>query len=201
VPRSEDARQALSPPLFFISLPGGEIQACAALSPGAVLAWCGNSQNTGGLPASLTVTRTDRSVYYVGGAMEDTGQLRVGLNAPRQAATGHIERVKRAQRVGTERNVESGPTFPHTPVRLIRLRDVRYRTGLSRTTIWRLERRNAFPKHRQISSNAVGWIEHEVTAWIESRAMVPDVQSQQSHSQEGRVTIMQRAAHRRLHRR
>lgn len=53
--------------------------------------------------------------------------------------------------------------------RLLRLRDVCHRTGLSRTTIWRLEQRGAFPSHRQISPNAVGWLEREVTDWIESR--------------------------------
>jgi prophage regulatory protein len=102
--------------------------------------------------------------------MEDTGQLRVGSNTPRQAISER-ERVKRTQSGGNDHNAGSRSTVSHTPVRLIRLRDVCYRTGLSRTTIWRLERRNAFPKHRQISSNTVGWIEHEVTAWIESRAM------------------------------
>lgn len=126
-------------------------------------------------PATLPLhlrSLMDRSVYDMGGAMEDTGQLRVGSNTPRQA-TSQRERVKRTQRGGNDHNAESRSTVSHTPVRLIRLRDVCYRTGLSRTTIWRLERRNAFPKHRQISSNTVGWIEHEVTAWIESRAMGP----------------------------
>ena len=36
---------------------------------------------------------------------------------------------------------------------------VRDRTGLSRSTIWRLERRGTFPMHRRISLNAVGWLE------------------------------------------
>lgn len=112
--------------------------------------------------------------------MEDAWQLDGGSNAPRQG-TSHGERGKRTQRVSNERNTESRPAVSHTPVRLIRLRDVCHRTGLSRTTIWRLERRNAFPKHRQISPNTVGWIEHEVTAWIESRAMGPVAQGPPSH--------------------
>ncbi len=41
------------------------------------------------------------------------------------------------------------------PLRFIRLKAVRDRTGLSRSTIWRLERRGDFPPHRQISANAV----------------------------------------------
>ena len=46
---------------------------------------------------------------------------------------------------------------------------VRDRTGLSRSTIWRLERRR-FPKHRQLSANAVGWLEAEIDDWVRSRA-------------------------------
>lgn len=54
-------------------------------------------------------------------------------------------------------------------IRVLRFQSVRERTGLSRTTVWRLERRGAFPRHRRISLNAVGWLEHEVDAWISSR--------------------------------
>jgi len=42
------------------------------------------------------------------------------------------------------------------PLRLIRFSPVRDRTGLSRSTIWRLERHGAFPTHRRMSPNAVG---------------------------------------------
>jgi len=51
-------------------------------------------------------------------------------------------------------------------LRLLRFPEVRARTGLSRSTIWRLQQRGKFPKHRQISSNAVAWLEHEVDGWI-----------------------------------
>jgi prophage regulatory protein len=50
--------------------------------------------------------------------------------------------------------------------RLLRFPDVRRCTGLSRSTIWRLERRGDFPKHRRISANAVAWAENEVLEWI-----------------------------------
>jgi prophage regulatory protein len=55
------------------------------------------------------------------------------------------------------------------PLRFLRFTTIRERTGLSRSTIWRLERRGAFPRHRRISTNAVGWLEHEVDEWVESR--------------------------------
>lgn len=54
-------------------------------------------------------------------------------------------------------------------VKFLRFPDVRERTGLSRSTIWRLERHGVFPKHRQISANAVAWVEEEVVAWIQSK--------------------------------
>ena len=52
--------------------------------------------------------------------------------------------------------------------RLLGALEVKSRTGLSRTTLWRLERANEFPARRQISPNRVGWFEHEVDAWVAS---------------------------------
>ena len=51
--------------------------------------------------------------------------------------------------------------------KLLRFPAVRERTGLSRSTIWRLERRGEFPKHHRISLNVVAWVEEDVTNWIE----------------------------------
>jgi prophage regulatory protein len=45
----------------------------------------------------------------------------------------------------------------------------RERTGLSRTTIWRLERHGKFPKHRRISANTAAWVEDEAMTWIQSK--------------------------------
>jgi prophage regulatory protein len=55
------------------------------------------------------------------------------------------------------------------PIRLLRFPVVRERTGLSRSTIWRLERRGEFPKHYRIAPNVVAWSEQEVSNWIEER--------------------------------
>ena len=55
------------------------------------------------------------------------------------------------------------------PLKFLRFPAVRARTGLSRTTIWRLERQGEFPRHRRISKNAVAWAEHEVSDWICSK--------------------------------
>ena len=54
--------------------------------------------------------------------------------------------------------------------RFIRDPECRQITGLSRTTRWRLERAGQFPKRRQISPNAVAWLESEVQEWLRDRA-------------------------------
>jgi len=58
---------------------------------------------------------------------------------------------------------------PVAPTKLLRFAAVHERTGLSRSTIWRLERRGEFPKHRRIAPNIVAWSEHEVSRWIDER--------------------------------
>lgn len=53
---------------------------------------------------------------------------------------------------------------------IIRKAEVRKRTGLSDTTIWRLEKAGDFPRRIQITdSGLVGWIEAEVEGWVHER--------------------------------
>ena len=54
-------------------------------------------------------------------------------------------------------------------LRMLRFPAVHDRTGLSRTTVWRLERAGEFPRHRRLSANTVAWAEDEVDAWIRER--------------------------------
>jgi prophage regulatory protein len=81
----------------------------------------------------------------------------------------HADRTTSRPAAGTELIAPAPESV--TPARLLRPRAVCERTGLSRSTLWRLERRGDFPPHRQISTNAVGWLEEEVNAWIRSRAI------------------------------
>jgi prophage regulatory protein len=55
------------------------------------------------------------------------------------------------------------------PLKLLRFPVVREMTGLSRSTIWRLERRGEFPRHHRIAPNVVAWLEEEVANWIRLR--------------------------------
>jgi prophage regulatory protein len=54
--------------------------------------------------------------------------------------------------------------------RVLRLPEVMHRVGLSRSTIWRLVRRSEFPIPIPLSTNAQGWFEDEVSAWLTERA-------------------------------
>jgi predicted DNA-binding transcriptional regulator AlpA len=52
-------------------------------------------------------------------------------------------------------------------MRLLRIKHVM--TGLSRMTIYRLERAGLFPIRRKLGTNSVGWIDENITARIASR--------------------------------
>src|SRR5437660_12875162 len=54
-------------------------------------------------------------------------------------------------------------------VRAIRIKELQQRVGLSRTSIWRLERRGLFPRRVHLTGNAVGWIDEEIDAWLRAR--------------------------------
>ena len=54
-------------------------------------------------------------------------------------------------------------------MKALRLREVCNLTGLSRTTLWRLERAGSFPARIVLSKNSVGWLAEEVSAWLASR--------------------------------
>ena len=53
---------------------------------------------------------------------------------------------------------------------IIRKPEVLKRTGLSDTTIWRLERADDFPARVQLTEGgSVGWVESEVERWVHAR--------------------------------
>jgi prophage regulatory protein len=76
---------------------------------------------------------------------------------------------------GSRPGTENGALHPSIdklsmlPLKLLRFTAVRERTGLSRSTVWRLERRGVFPKHVKVSANIVAWLEEDVTDWIRSK--------------------------------
>jgi len=54
--------------------------------------------------------------------------------------------------------------------RLVRIAEVCRMTGLSRTTIWRLQRARDFPSRIQISQGAVGWHLSDIEEWMRHRS-------------------------------
>lgn len=74
-----------------------------------------------------------------------------------------------APRPATVGTVKAPSAARTLPLKLLRFPVVREMTGLSRSTIWRLERRGEFPRHHRIAPNVVAWLEEEVANWIRLR--------------------------------
>ena len=53
--------------------------------------------------------------------------------------------------------------------RLLTRREIEDITGLTRSTIYRLMRRGAFPEPRRIGLRAVRWPESEIDRWLADR--------------------------------
>jgi prophage regulatory protein len=52
------------------------------------------------------------------------------------------------------------------PSRILRIKVVLQRTGLSRATLYRKVADGSFPKQIQISTRCIGWRESAVEAWL-----------------------------------
>jgi len=59
------------------------------------------------------------------------------------------------------------------PMKILRAAEVVEMTGLSRVTLWRLERAQKFPARLRLSQKAVGWRDDEVLDWLQSLPRVP----------------------------
>jgi len=55
------------------------------------------------------------------------------------------------------------------PESILRLPEVQKRTGLSRSTIYDRLKVDAFPKPISIGDRAIGFVESEITMWIEEK--------------------------------
>ncbi len=55
---------------------------------------------------------------------------------------------------------------------IIRAPEVIAMVGMSRTTLWRMEREGTFPKRLQLSTRNVGWKRASVEQWIQERKEV-----------------------------
>ena len=53
--------------------------------------------------------------------------------------------------------------------RIIRANEVHTMTGLSRTTLWRMENKEEFPRRVSLGANSVGWRLSEIENWMKER--------------------------------
>lgn len=53
--------------------------------------------------------------------------------------------------------------------KIIKRPEVESVTGLSRSSIYAKMENGTFPKNIKLSQRSVGWLEHEVQEWLESR--------------------------------
>ena len=53
--------------------------------------------------------------------------------------------------------------------RILRAQEVQQLVGLSRSTIWRLERKGDFPDRVPLGIGSVGWLKSDIDAWMQNR--------------------------------
>jgi predicted DNA-binding transcriptional regulator AlpA len=53
-------------------------------------------------------------------------------------------------------------------IRMLAVSEVTNRTGLSKATIYRLERKGSFPMHVKLTPTRSAWAEHEIDAYLEN---------------------------------
>jgi prophage regulatory protein len=62
-----------------------------------------------------------------------------------------------------------------TPAQMLRLIDVTRVTGLSRSTIYRMQALGQFPKAVKLTARTVAWMAHEIAQWLTSRVAARDL--------------------------
>jgi prophage regulatory protein len=58
--------------------------------------------------------------------------------------------------------------IPEAPERILRIKAVLDRTGLSRATLYRKMRNGTFPKNIRISTRCTGWRESAISEWMKN---------------------------------
>jgi len=62
-------------------------------------------------------------------------------------------------------------TEPPLKERILRLEDVKFRTGLSRTAIYRMMENRNFPRPISLGLRSVGWVESEIDTWVQGQIL------------------------------
>lgn len=76
-----------------------------------------------------------------------------------------IEGIKTLDHINKQINKNGKPHF-------ISLKEVRFKTGLSSSTIDRMQKNMTFPSKRNVGDNSKKWLSTEIDEWINSREKV-----------------------------
>ncbi|ODS23695.1 hypothetical protein AB835_07645 [Candidatus Endobugula sertula] len=68
-------------------------------------------------------------------------------------------------------NAPQAPTKPSTDTedRILRAHEVQKIVGVSRSTIWRMERKGQFPARLPLGTGSIGWLKSDIEAWMQNR--------------------------------
>jgi len=88
------------------------------------------------------------------------------INVDHTNSSGAV--ASRQQEAGYARPamVASPASCEERPIRILRLPEVITRVGLRRASIYAYIAQSVFPKQISLGPRAVGWLEHEIDAWL-----------------------------------
>ncbi len=103
---------------------------------------------------SLTLLRNQGEIAFIRLDQNTAGYMGYQLL---QFLLGHTASTKLSRQFASDND------------RIIRAKEVAKITGLSRTTIWRMEKAGTFPARVSLGGNSVGWKHSEIQEWLRSR--------------------------------
>lgn len=75
------------------------------------------------------------------------------------------------------------------PPKILRLDDVEARTGIQRRTLYNWMARGVFPQPIDLGPRTVGWLESEISSWINEKAQVSRAGGVVASGPEGRANV------------
>ena len=105
---------------------------------------------------------------WVGALARFQAENHYSKSIEKEVALGHCP-LRRAQHMREDRFTADWAGQPAGNDQFLRLDAVRSRTGLGRSTIYRLIAASRFPRPVQLSDRAVGWRKSDLDRWSASR--------------------------------
>ena len=86
-----------------------------------------------------------------------------------QAERERVERRRKRKQARERRRAQAQRDAAYGGRRMLRLADVEVRVGKKHAALYADMARGTFPKPIPLGKKAVGWLEHEVDAWLQAR--------------------------------